>query len=229
MRTLGLIGGTGWVSTIEYYRLINELTNERLGGLNAARLILYSVNYNDFEKMSQRNDTLSMMATLKHIALKLQTAEVDGIVICANTLHRFAEDVQQALRIPLIHIGEATGLAVKEQGMKKVGLLGTKYTMELDFYSNKLAEQGIQTLVPETDDRNFIQQCINDELLKNCFLEESKNRFLSIIDNLADKGAEGIILGCTEIPLLIKPEDVRLPLFNTTEIHARAAVNFALD
>ena len=229
MRTLGLIGGTGWVSTIEYYRLINEFTNEKLGGLNSARLMIYSVNYDDFEKMSQRNDTLSMMATLKHIALKLQAAEVDGIVICANTLHRYAEDVQQALRIPLIHIGEATGLAVKEKGLKTVGLLGTKYTMELDFYTNKLAEQGIQTLTPDADDRNFIQQCINEELLKNCFLEESKNRFLSIIDNLASKGAEGIILGCTEIPLLIKPDDVRLPLFNTTEIHARAAVNFALD
>ena len=170
-----------------------------------------------------------MMATLKHIALKLQAAEVDGILICANTLHRYAEDVQQALRIPLIHIGEATGMAVLEQGLKKVGLLGTKLTMELDFYSDKLAEQGIQTTVPEAEDRNFIQQCINEELLKNCFLKESKNRFLSIIDNLASKGAEGIILGCTEIPLLIKPDDVRLPLFNTTEIHARAAVNFALE
>ncbi|WP_163718193.1 aspartate/glutamate racemase family protein [Mangrovibacterium lignilyticum] len=229
MRTLGLIGGTGWVSTIEYYRLINEFTNERLGGLNAAQLIIYSVNYADIEKMYQRNDTFSIMATMKHIALKLQAAEVDGILLCANTLHRFAEDVQQALKIPLVHIGEATASEIKKADLNKVGLLGTKYTMELDFYQNKLAESGIETLTPDADDRAFIHQCISEELLKNQFLPDSKKRFLAIIDQLVSQGAQGIVLGCTEIPLLIKPEDVSIPVFNTTEIHAKAAVNFALD
>lgn len=229
MRTLGLIGGTGWISTIEYYRLINQLTNERLGGLSSAQLILYSVNYAEIEKMNLKKDNLSLMATLKHLSQKLQAAGADAILICANTLHRFADEVQQTLRIPIINIAEATAQEVKKSQLKTVGLLGTKTTMELDFYPEKLNELQIKTLTPELADRDFIQQVINEELLKGQFQPESKQRFLEIIHQLIDKGAEGIILGCTEIPLLIKPTDVHIPVFNTIEIHVRAAVTHALD
>ncbi len=227
MRTIGLIGGTGWVSTAEYYRLINQFTNERLGGLNAARMLIYSVNYADIDAMNKRNDKLSVMATLKHLAQKLEQAGADLILLGANTLHEHAEQVEQSLRIPLNHIADATAEVVKAENMKKVGLLGTKFTMEMDFYRDKLRNHGIDTLIPEEEDRLFIHQCINEELLLNQFHQESKDRFVRIIEQLGEQGAEGIVLGCTEIPLLIKQADLPVKLFNTTEIHARAAVNFA--
>ncbi|MGQ7870496.1 aspartate/glutamate racemase family protein [Sunxiuqinia sp. sy24] len=228
MKTIGLVGGTSWVSTLEYYRLINLFMNEKKGGLNAARIIIYSLNFGEIDAMRQKNDQLSIMLTLKHAALKLEGSGADCLLLGANTIHQYAEDIQQALRVPLIHIGEATATKISQAGHKKVGLLGTKKTMELDFYKEKLAEQSIETLVPEEDDRNFIQNCILNELVNNQFLPESKNGFLQIIQNLKEKGAEGIILGCTEIPLLIQQEDCDIPLFNTTEIHARAAVEFAI-
>lgn len=227
MKTIGLVGGTGWVSTMEYYRLINLLMNEKKGGLNAARIIIYSVNYGEIDQLTQKGDQFSIMLTLKHAALKLESAGVDCILLGANTVHQFAEDIAQDLRIPLIHIGEETATTIARSGLKKVGLLGTRYTMEMDFYKEKLNDQSIDVLTPEEDDRNFIHQCINNELLLNQFLPESRQRFLNIIEQLKAKGAEGIILGCTEIPLLIKQEDCNIPLFNTTEIHARAAVEFA--
>ena len=227
MKTIGLVGGTGWVSTMEYYRLINLLMNEKKGGLNAARIIIYSMNYGEIDQLTQKGDQFSIMLTLKHAALKLESAGVDCILLGANTVHQFAEDIAQDLRIPLIHIGEETATTIARSGLKKVGLLGTKYTMEMDFYKEKLNDQSIDVLTPEEDDRNFIHQCINNELLLNQFLPESRQRFLNIIEQLKAKGAEGIILGCTEIPLLIKQEDCNIPLFNTTEIHARAAVEFA--
>ncbi|KOH42848.1 aspartate/glutamate racemase family protein [Sunxiuqinia dokdonensis] len=227
MKTIGLVGGTGWVSTMEYYRLINLLMNEKKGGLHAARIIIYSLNFGEIEAMQQKNDKLSIMLTLKHAALKLEAAGADCVMLGANTMHQFADDVQQALRVPLLHIAEATASTISQAGLRKVGLLGTKYTMELDFYKEKLAEQSVDTLIPEDNDRTFIQHCIMHELVLNQFLPESKARFLSIIQQLQARGAEGIILGCTEIPLLIEQTDCDLPLFNTTEIHARAAVEFS--
>ena len=227
MKTIGLVGGTGWVSTNEYYRLINQLMNEKKGGLHAARIIIYSVNYGEIDALNQKGDKLSVMLTLKHAAMKLEAAGVDCILLGANTSHQYAEDIQQALRIPLLHIGEATADEITKAGLKKVGLLGTKYTMEMDFYKEKLKDKSIEPLVPGEEDRNFIHQSINNELLHNQFYPETKARFLKIIQQLQQQGAEGIILGCTEIPLLIKQEDCSIPLFNTTEIHARAAVEFA--
>ena len=228
MKTIGLVGGTGWVSTLEYYQRMNQLMNEKKGGLHAARILIYSINYGEIDAMNQKGDQLSVMLTLKHAALKLETAGADCMLLGANTLHQFADDIQQALHVPLLHIGEATADEIVKAGFKKAGLLGTKYTMEMDFYKEKLKDKGIETLIPEEEDRNFIHHCINNELLHNQFLPESKARFLKIIRQLHQQGAEGIILGCTEIPLLIKQEDSSVQLFNTTEIHARAAVDFAL-
>lgn len=227
MKTIGLVGGTGWVSTMEYYRQINQLMNQKKGGLQAARILIYSLNYGEIDALNQKGDKLSVMLTMKHAALKLEAAGADCLLLGANTAHQYAEDIQLALRVPLIHIGEETANSIVSAGLKKVGLLGTCYTMEMDFYKEKLTEQGIETLIPGEEDRNFIHQRISEELLQNQFLPETKSRFLQIIQQLQADGAEGIVLGCTEIPLLIKPEDCELPLFNTTQIHAQAAVDFA--
>ena len=228
MKTIGMIGGTGWVSTLEYYRIINEITNKRLGGLNSARCFLYSVNYAEIDLLNQKGDTEAILEIVTNAAKAIEAGGADCLMLCANTLHQFAEAVTAEVELPLIHIGEATAIKIKEQGLSKVGLLGTRYTMEMDFYHQKLNEQGIEALVPNKTEREFIHHCIYTELLMNEFTHESKKRILKIIDQLEKDGAEGIILGCTEIPLLIKQDDCTLPLFNTMEIHAEAAVEFAL-
>jgi len=228
MKTLGLIGGTGWVSTIEYYKLINTGINARLGGLNAARLMLYSLNYGDVDKANQSDDRETVFALILDAAQKLQQSGVDGLMLCANTTHMFAEKLIELVPLPLIHIGEATAKAIQSDGLNKVALLGTKFTMEMDFYRDKLKEAGIQMIVPEMDDREFIHSKIMGELLKDEFKPETKAGFLKIISTLIASGAEGIVLGCTEIPLLIHQSDVSVPVFNTLEIHAKAAIEFAL-
>jgi len=228
MKTLGLIGGTGWVSSIDYYRLINLEINKRLGGLQAAKLILYSINYGEIDAFNQKDDLESVYGLIKNAAVKLKSSGADGLVLCANTTHMFAERLQQEIKLPLIHIGEAAARAINDRGFQKVALLGTKFTMEMDFYKAKLNKYGIEMMVPAKDDRVFIHRAIMDELLKNDFRPKTKAKFLDIISNLIDVGAQGIVLGCTEIPLLVKPEDIDVPLFNTTEIHALAAVEFAL-
>lgn len=228
MKTLGLIGGTGWVSTIEYYRLINAGINARLGGLNAARLMLCSLNYGDVDKANQRDDRETVFALILNAARKLQKSGVDALMLCANTTHMFAERLSELVPLPLIHIGEATARAIKKQELRKVALLGTKFTMEMDFYSDKLSEAGIQMMVPEKDDREFIHSKIMGELLKDDFKPETKAGFLKIINGLIASGAKGIVLGCTEIPMLINQSDVSVPVFNTLQIHAKAAVDFAL-
>ncbi len=228
MKTLGLIGGTGWVSSIDYYRLINLEINKRLGGLQAAKLILYSINYGEIDAFNQKDDLESVYGLIKNAAVKLKSSGADGLVLCANTTHMFAERLQQEIKLPLIHIGEATARAINDREFQKVALLGTKFTMEMDFYKAKLNKYGIEMMVPAKDDRVFIHRAIMDELLKNDFRPKTKAKFLDIISNLIDDGAQGIVLGCTEIPLLVKPEDIDVPLFNTTEIHALAAVEFAL-
>jgi aspartate racemase len=223
-----LVGGTGWVSSVDYYRLINRGINEDLGGHEFARCILYSINFGDVVVLNERNDNEGIYALIKDAAEKVIRVGAEGIVLCANTIHKFADRLQEEIEAPIIHIAEATAAEINTVGLSKVGLLGTKYTMEEDFYTSKLETANIQTVVPETDDRKFINQVIYNELLKEIFKEESKNRFLEIMKKLKGRGAEGIILGCTEIPLIIKDDDFDLPLFNTTEIHARAAVDFAL-
>jgi len=228
LKTIGLIGGTGWVSTVEYYRIINEETNKRLGGLEAAKCILYSLNYGEIDSFNKKNDSEGIFLLLSNAAEKLIAAGADCILLCANTMHQYASRLELKIDVPLIHIAQATGEAIKNRGLNKVGLLGTKQTMEMDFYKSKLNEKEIEVIIPEKIDRDFIQNTISNELLKNMFLDESRTRFQKIMEKLKTNGAEGIILGCTEIPLLIKQEHSALPLFNTLEIHSIAAVDFAL-
>jgi aspartate racemase len=228
MKTIGLVGGTGWISTAEYYRIINEEVNKRLGELEFAKCILVSLNYGEIDLLNKKNDSEGIFSLVSDAVDKLIIAGADCILICANTLHQYASLIEKRINVPLIHIAEATGKAIKRRGLSKVGLLGTRQTMEMDFYKSKLNEEKIEVIVPEKEDRDFIQYTISNELLKNIFLEESLIRFQKIIDRLKTNGAEGIILGCTEIPLLLKEQHSTLPLFNTLEIHSLAAVDFAL-
>lgn len=228
MKTIGMVGGTGWISSLEYYRLLNQLVAEELGGLNAAKCILYSVNYAEIDELNQQNKPEMVGQMIIDAAIAVKSSGADCLILCANTLHQFADEVKRAVELPLIHIGEATANVVRAKGIRKVGLLGTRYTMEMDFYHEKLTEQGIESIVPNKTDREFIHTCIMNEMLRNDFKPDSKKRLLKIIDQLKKEGAEGIILGCTEIPLFIKQLDCRVPLFNTIEIHTRAIVDFAL-
>lgn len=228
MKTIGLIGGTGWVSTTEYYRLINQGINKKLGGLNSAQCIIFSFNYAIIDKFNKLDDHASIYNLVLDAARKLESVSVDGLVLCANTLHQYVDKLEKGISIPIIHIGDATADAVKKKGLSRIGLLGTRFTMEMDFYIKRLANAGIESLVPEKQDRVFIHDSIMNELLKENFRKETRDRFLSIIDELINSGAEGIVLGCTEVPLLIKQYDVSIPMFNTLEIHASAIVEFAL-
>jgi len=229
MKTLGLIGGTSWVSTVEYYRIINQTVNARLGGLNSAMLYLYSLNLEEL-KPSADPAMLNVIAeTLTGIAQKLQHAGAECLVICANTPHIVAGRIQDQITIPIIHIAEVTALEIRKNNHKKVGLLGTKVTMEENFFRQKLADHEIGAIIPGEEDREFIHFSITGELGKGIFTAETRLGYLSIIEKLVSKGAEAIILGCTEIPLLIKPADCPVPVFDTTLIHATAAAEFALD
>lgn len=229
MKTLGLIGGTGWVSTVEYYRIINRQINERLGGLNSAKILLYSVNQQEFRPAADQAGLREFADYLTGIARRLESAGAECLLLCANTPHMAADLVQKNIRIPLIHIAEVTAKAIVKRNMKKVGLLGTKFTMEQPFYKERLAKFGIATLVPEESEREYIHRTIMTELEKAILKDETRKRYLEIIDSLVKRGAEGVILGCTEIPLLVKQSDCRIPVFDTTELHAMAAVEFALS
>ncbi len=228
MKTIGLIGGITWLSTADYYRVLNEMTNERLGGVASAKIILYSVNFEEIKTLTFANDWKGISSQICAAASKLEAAGADCLLICANTMHKIADEVQQVMQIPVIHVAEQTGKTIKEKQIKKVALLGTRYTMELDFYPAKLRALGIETIIPEAVDRQYIHDAIYNEMGKGIFLPATKEKFLSIIQKMARAGAEGIILGCTEIPLLIKQADCSLPVFDTTFIHAKAAIDFAL-
>lgn len=228
MKTLGLIGGMTWLSTVEYYRLINQEVNERAGGRQSARLILYSVNFAEFVPSIDELGWRDIAARLATIARSLQDAGAEGLMLCANTPHKVADDVRAAITIPLIHIAEVTARAVRAKRLRKVALLGTRFTMEESFFRDTLTAADIESIIPEKDDRDFIHESIFGELGKGIFTAATKARYLQIIDALAKGGAEGVILGCTEIPLIVKPEDVSIPVFDTTLIHATAAVDFAL-
>ena len=228
MKTIGLIGGTGWLSTLDYYRLINQRVNRELGGLSSAQLLIHSFNYADIDRLNKQNDHDAIFNLVIEAADKLTTASVDALVLCANTLHQYVDRLEHRVIVPIIHIADATAKEISRKGLTKIGLLGTKFTMEMDFYTKKLSEAGIKSIVPEEGDRLFIHSAIMNEILKENFRSETKNRFLSIIAELKNSGAEGIVLGCTEIPLLIKQKDVDLPVINTLEIHADAIVDFAI-
>ncbi len=228
MKTLGLIGGVSWVSTVNYYYYINEQVNKELGGLNYAQCLLYSFNYNDIKK---RNDAADFKGTTELIVdacNKLKSIGAEGIVLCANTMHMCAEEIEERVGLPLVHIAKATAIAIKEKQLTKVGLLGTKFTMEQNFFKEKLTAQGISTIIPNEGDRAFVHEVIFAELGKGYASPESKDRFLEIVLKLIEDGAEGIILGCTELPLVVMEDDVPVPIFDTTKIHAKAAVGFAL-
>ena len=228
MKTIGLAGGTGWISSAEYYRIINEEINRRSGGLEFARCILYSINYAEIDAFNKQNNKEGVYKLILDATLKLAGSGADFIILCANTLHQFVERLEQEIDIPIIHIAEATADEIRIKKMSKVGLLGTKQTMEMDFYKSRLKEKGIDTLVPELSDRDFIQKTISDELLRGVFSDDSRSHFIEICKELNKRGAEGIVLGCTEIPLLLRQEDIDIPIINTLNVHAMAAVDFAL-
>jgi aspartate racemase len=226
MRKIGLIGGISWVSTVDYYKFINTGVNEKLGGLNFAECMIYSFNYADIKKNNDANDWDKTLAMITEASLHMKNAGAKAIVLCANTMHLIADKLQLAIGIPVIHIAKATATEIEKKQVTKVGLLGTKFTMERDFFTSKLEEKNIEVIIPEEDDRAFIHYTIFEELGRGLLLEESRQRYISIINTLVEKGAGGIILGCTEIPLLIKQEDVSVPVFDTAMIHSRAAVEF---
>lgn len=228
MKTLGLIGGTSWISTIDYYRNINQQINTALGGLNSAKMLLYSLNLEEFKPPVNPNNWGANTKTLVSIAQNLERGGADCIIICANTPHIVADDVQQSINIPLIHIAEAAATEIAAQQIKKVALLGTLITMEQSFFKDKLAERGIAVTTPGTHDRQFIHDAVFNELGKGIFSAETKARFIEIINNLVRQGAQGVILGCTEFPHLIKQHDCPVPVFDTTIMHTNAAVKFAL-
>jgi aspartate racemase len=229
MKTLGLIGGTTWISTIDYYRYINHLTNERLGGDHSAKMLLYSVDFTGIKTSADAGDWEAFSNTFADIAVDLEKAGAEAIVLCANTAHIAAGHVTARIAIPLIHIADSTAKEISKQGLRKVALLGTDFTMTSDFYTKSLAPYDIEALIPDEEDRRFIHNSIFEELGKGIFTADTKRRYLDIIDRLAGRGAEGVIFGCTEIPMLLKPEDVDTPSFDTTLIHATYAVDFALS
>lgn len=229
MKRIGLIGGMSWESTTEYYRLINREVAHRLGGLHSARIILSSVDFAEVSAVQVSGDWDAAGRLLAAEASGLEAAGADLVLICANTMHKVADAVEAAVTIPLLHLADATANAVRAAGITRVGLLGTAYTMEQDFYRDRLAAHGLDVITPEPADRAEVHRVIYDELCRGTVLDDSRERYLAIIDRLRDRGAEGVILGCTEIELLLDPDAPGpVPLFATTRIHALAAVDAAL-
>ena len=229
MKTIGLLGGMSWESTITYYQVINTVVKEKLGGLHSAKCILYSVEFQEIEECQASGNWNKSAEILAKAAQSLEKAGADFILICTNTMHKVFDKVQAKISIPILHIATLTANVLEESGIGKVGLLGTKYTMEQDFYKNKLVDSGIQVIVPDEQDRKLVNQVIFDELCLGIVRKESKKDFLKIIDKLREQGAEGVILGCTEIGLLLNQQDTDVVLFDTTFIHAEKAAIYALE
>ena len=228
MKTIGLIGGMSWESTASYYQLINETIKEKLGGLHSAKILLYSVDFAEIERYQASGDWDKSAGFLSQIAQNLEQAGADFIVICTNTMHKVAPQIQKTISIPILHIAQATADALLENGIKKVGLLGTKYTMTQEFYKEKLLEAGLEVVIPDQAGVEEVNRIIYDELCLGQIEESSKQAYLAIIDDLKNAGAEAVILGCTEIGLLVKQEDTDVPLFDTTAIHAKKAAKVAV-
>jgi aspartate racemase len=230
MKTLGLLGGMSWESTVPYYQLINQGINRRLGGLHSAKMLLYSVDFYEIEQLQQAGQWDNMAEILSAAAQRLEAGGAEGIVLCTNTMHRVAPQIETRITVPLLHIADAIAAPIKQQGYRCVGLLGTKFTMEQDFYTGRLREKhGIATLTPEPADRQFIHDVIYRELCVGNLVEQSRQEFLRIIINLHERGAEAVVLGCTEIPLLVQQPQTTVPLLDTLRIHAEQAVAWALD
>lgn len=229
MKTVGLIGGMSWESTVTYYQLLNEGIKDALGGLHSAKVLLYSVDFFEIEALMSRGEWDEAANQLGNVAARLEQAGADMILICTNTLHKVAPQVQARIGVPLVHIAEAAAEALLSQGIARVGLLGTKYTMTQEFYRDKLVERGIEVLIPEGDDIDLVNRVIFEELCLGIVKEKSRAEYLRVIAALQQRGAQGILLGCTELGLIVAKEDVSLPLFDTTEIHAKKALTLALS
>jgi aspartate racemase len=228
VKTIGLIGGMSWESTIPYYRQINTVIKQRLGGLHSARVILYSVDFHDIEQLQRAGDWKSAGEMLSTAARSLEAAGAEFLVLCTNTMHKVAPAIEAAVRIPLLHIADPTAAAIKRAGLSKVGLLGTRFTMEEPFIRDRLSGHGLQILIPAHSDRETVDRIIYEELCQGILLEESRARYRGIIAGLVAMGAQAIILGCTEISLLIDQQDSAVPVFDTTSLHAREAGQWAL-
>lgn len=229
MKTIGLIGGMSWESSAEYYRLLNELVRERLGGLHSARCVLYSLDFAEVERLQAAGEWEQAGEVLARAAEGVEAAGADLVLLCTNTMHKVAEQVQAALSVPLLHLADATADAVLRGGVRRVGLLGTAFTMEQDFYRERLASHGLDVLVPDAEGRALVHRVIYEELCLGVVREESRAGYQRVIDDLVREGADGVILGCTEIELLIGREHSPVPVFPTTRLHAEAAVAAALS
>lgn len=228
-RTIGLLGGMSWESSAEYYRLINEGVRERLGGLHSAQCVMYSVDFAEIEALQMTGEWHQAGQRLANLARLIERGGADCIVLCTNTMHRIADMIEADVQIPLIHIADPTGAAIRAAGIERIGLLGTRFTMEQDFYRARLEQRfGLKVLVPGEAGRRIVHDIIYDELVQGIIREESRHHYQAVIQELAARGAEGIILGCTEIGLLIQQEHSPLPLFDTTRLHAQAAVDWQL-
>lgn len=229
MKTIGLIGGMSWESTVTYYQLINEAVKKSLGGLHSAKILLYSVDFQEIEECQTRGDWEKSARILGDAAKGLEGAGADCIVICTNTMHKVAPQIGERISIPILHIAEATAQALIESGTSRVLLLGTRYTMQQDFYKEKLVERGIEVMVPGDEDMEIVNRIIFGELCLGVISEESRKEYLRIIEEQKGRGAQGVILGCTEIGLLISQADTELPVFDTTQIHAGRAAEWAVE
>ena len=228
MKTIGLLGGMSWESTAEYYRLLNTLTRERLGGLHSAKIVLYSADFAEIEQMQAEDHWDQAGEMLAEAGRGLQSAGADLLLICTNTMHAVADQVAGAVSVPLLHLADTTADAVLGHGLRRIGLLGTAFTMEQAFYKDRLAGRGLDVLVPDGAGREMVHRVIYDELCRGIVRDESRAEYQHVIDALVAAGAEGVILGCTEIELLVGPEHSPVPVFPTTRLHAEAAVDFAL-
>jgi aspartate racemase len=229
MKTIGLIGGMSWESSQTYYRLINEGVRDALGGLHSARLVMYSVDFAEIEALQHQGEWDTTATILANAAGALESAGADFMVLCTNTMHKVAEQIEQAVSIPLLHIADATASVLKAAGVTSVGLLGTRFTMEQAFYRERLEQQGISVLIPDESQRERVHTVIYDELCLGQIKDDSRQAYLDIVHSLAERGAQSVILGCTEIGLLIQAADTEVPLYDTTRIHAEQAVRFALS
>ncbi|WKL50021.1 amino acid racemase [Flavobacterium pectinovorum] len=226
MKKVGLVGGISWVSTIDYYKLINEGVNKKLGGLQFAECLIYSLNFGDIQEKTWSNS----YELLLNACLSLQKSGVDAIVLCANTAHMYANEIEKKIKLPLIHIGTETAKAITKEKITTVGLLGTSFSMEMDFYKDRLKSFGLNVLIPEKQEtRDYIQHVLKEELGRGIINPDSKQNYIKIANELIARGAEGIILGCTEIPLLIDQSHFSVPVFDTTKIHSEAIVNFIIS
>ena len=228
LKTIGLIGGMSWESTVTYYKIINETVKEKFGGLHSAKCILYSVDFQEIEECQANGNWEKSGEILGEAAYNLEKAGADFIVICTNTMHKVVNQIKEKISIPILHIAEMTAEKILEKGLKNIALLGTKYTMEQDFYKSKLIEKGINVIIPDKNDIEIINKVIYDELCLGIINSNSKKKFLEIVDKLRNKEAEGIILVCIEIGLLIKNEDTDVPLFDTAIIHAEQAAMYSI-